>query len=84
MIDLAVTKQIWIYARRSSTDAGAQTVIVAINNGSEAAYVPIRFAGNAEFRSQLGATGNLLLRGGAGEVHLPAHSAEIYAGSQTR
>jgi glycosidase len=80
MIDLAVTKQIWIYARRSRTNA----VIVAINNGSEAADVPIRFAGNAEFRSQLGATGNLLLRGGAGEVHLPAHSAEIYAGSQTR
>jgi hypothetical protein len=32
----------------------------------------------------LGVTGNLVLRGGAGQVHLPAHSAEIYAGSPMR
>jgi glycosidase len=80
MIDLAVTKQIWVYSRKS----GTSTVIVAINNGSDAADVAIHLAGDAEFRSQLGATGNLLLHGGAGEIHLPAHSAEIYAGSQTR
>lgn len=80
MVDLAVTKQIWVYSRKS----GTSTVIVAINNGSDAADVAIHLAGDAEFRSQLGATGNLLLHGGAGEIHLPAHSAEIYAGSQTR
>lgn len=80
MIDLAVTKQTWIYARQS----GTEKVIIAINNGSDNANIPVRFGGDAEFQSQLGVTENLRLRGGAGEVHLPAHSTEIYAGAQTR
>jgi neopullulanase len=78
MINLAVAKQTWIYARQS----GTAKVIIAINNGSEDADLPVRFGGDAEFRSQLGVTENLRLRGGAGVVHLPAHSAEIYAGPQ--
>jgi glycosidase len=80
MIDLAVTNQTWVYARQSETG----TVIVAINNGAEPADIPVQFSSEAEFRSQLGVTGNLLLHGGGGTVHLPAHSAEIYAGSQPR
>jgi hypothetical protein len=80
MIELAVTKQAWVYARRSAF----ATVIVAINNGSDNADIPVHFGSDAEFRSQLGVTENLLLHGGAGVVHLSAHSAEIYAGPQTR
>jgi hypothetical protein len=45
MIDLAVTKQTWIYARQS----GTATVIVAINNGSDNADIPVHFGGDAEF-----------------------------------
>jgi neopullulanase len=84
MIDLAVAKQTWVYLRQTGTDAATQAVIVAINNGSEAVDIPIRFGGDAEFQSQLGVSAKLLLRGGAGELHLPAHSAEIYASSRMR
>jgi hypothetical protein len=84
MIDLTVTKQTWVYARRNGTDAVTQAVIVALNNGSDNADIPVRFGGDAEFHSQLGVTENLLLRGGAGVVHLPARSAEIYAGPKTQ
>ncbi|MFL6351613.1 MAG: alpha-amylase family glycosyl hydrolase [Bryobacteraceae bacterium] len=80
MIDLAVAKQIWVYARKSA----AGTVIVAINNGSDDADIPVRFEGDAEFHSQLAVTKNLVFRDGEAAVHLPAHSAEIYAGPQTR
>lgn len=80
MIDLAVTKQTWVYARQSGTSA----VIVAINNGPDAAEIPIRFGVDEEFRSQLRVTPDLLLSRGSGEVHLPAYSAEVYARSQTR
>jgi neopullulanase len=84
MIDLAVTKQIWIYARQIGTGASTQSVIVAINNGSDNAEVPVRFGADADLHSQLGVTENLRFQGGAAVVHLPAHSAEIYAGSQTQ
>ncbi|MGI8958290.1 MAG: alpha-amylase family glycosyl hydrolase [Bryobacteraceae bacterium] len=84
MINLAVTKQTWVYARESGTHGVNQAVIVAINNGSSDADVPIRFRVDAEFHSQLGVTENLVLRGGAGQVHLPAHSAEIYSDAQMR
>jgi glycosidase len=80
MTDLGVTNQTWVYARQSDSAA----VIVAINNGSEPADIPVQFGGQAEFHSQLGVTGNLLLHGGGGTVHLLAHSAEIYADSRTR
>jgi neopullulanase len=80
MIDLAVTKQTWVYARQN----GKSAAIVAINNSQEAVEIPIAFRGDREFQSQLGVTQNLLLSGGVGKIHLPAHSAEIYADSPMR
>jgi hypothetical protein len=80
MIDLAVTNQAWVYVRQSEMG----TVIIAINNGAEPTDIPVQFGSEAEFRSLLGVTGNLLLHDGGRTVHLPAHSAEIYAGSQAR
>jgi len=80
MIDLAVTKQTWAYARQSASG----TVIVAINNGSDPADIPIHFRSEGLLHSQLGVTGGLVLRSGSGEVHLPAYSAEIYDGTRAR
>jgi neopullulanase len=75
MIDLAVAKQTLVYARQNEKAAA----IVAINSSREAVEIPIAFGGDREFQSQLGVTGNLILSAGAGKIHLPAHSAEIYA-----
>lgn len=80
MIDLAVAKQTWIYLRQGGTSA----VIVAINNGPDDADILVRFGEEAEFHSQLGVAKNLLFRGGVSQIHLAAHSAEIYADPQTQ
>jgi hypothetical protein len=72
---LAVAKQTLVYARQNEKAAA----IVAINSSREAVEIPIAFGGDREFQSQLGVTGNLILSAGAGKIHLPAHSAEIYA-----
>ena len=75
LIDLAVSEKTWTFARES---AGG-TVIVAINNGDDAADIAIPYSSDGVFVNQLGVAGDLKIRGGTGTVRIPAHSAEIYA-----
>ncbi len=75
MTNLAVAKQAWVYLRKSQSG----TVIVAINNGTEAADVPVRFgAANEQFHSRLRAAGDLAFHGGEATIHLPGRKAEIW------
>ncbi len=81
MISLAETSQTWVYARRGKSG----TVVVALNNGADAADMTIRIGGqNDVFRSLLGTTDNLVLRDGTGSIHLATLSAEIYTNSFAR
>lgn len=74
MIDLAVTARTWAYARQS----GAETAIVVINNGPEAADVAVPFSSDGTFAGRLGKSEKLVVLNGNGSVHLPAYSAEVY------
>jgi glycosidase len=76
--DLGVTDNTWAFARTSGPD----TVIVAFNNGAAPANVAIRYGRDGEFTGQLDATATLSIRNGQGTVHLPEHSAEIFAGEK--
>jgi glycosidase len=75
LIDLAVGSDTWAYAR----EAADRTVIVAINNGSDAVDLAVPFERDGEFTGQLGVAHALKIANGRGSVHLPAHSAEVFA-----
>jgi glycosidase len=76
MMNLTVTKQAWVYLRKT----GPGTVIVALNNGTDAADIPVRFGANEQFHSRLGVTGDLAFHGGQVTIHLPPRKAEIWVG----
>ncbi len=78
-IDLAVGKNTWAYARETAN----QTVVVAINNGSDAVDLIIPFERDGEFTGQLGVAHALNIANGKGSVHLSAHSAEVFTGSDS-
>ncbi len=75
MISLTETEQTWAYARQS----GSSTVIVVFNNGNGPADITVHLGEDAgTFRACLGAGSGLRLQHGAGTIHLPANTAEIY------
>lgn len=78
MISLTESKQAWAYARR---DMGG-TVIVALNNDSQAVNLQIPLPGTtAVYRSLLGTSRNAVFHNGLASIELPPRTAEIYAAS---
>jgi glycosidase len=75
-VDLGVTDNTWAFART----IGPESVIVAFNNGASPGGVVIRYSRDGDFTGQLGSAATLSIRNGRGTAHLPAHSAEIFAG----
>jgi neopullulanase len=75
MRNLTVSKQAWVYLRRSP----AGTVIVALNNGTGAVSIPVRFDSDKQFHSRLGLSGDLIFQAGQAIIHLPGRKAEIWA-----
>ena len=67
---IAVDSKTWIYARGN--------VIVGLNNSAAAADVGIKFA-DGDYMARIGSDEILHVEGGAGRIHLAAHSAEIFS-----
>ncbi|MBV8552342.1 MAG: cyclomaltodextrinase N-terminal domain-containing protein [Acidobacteriaceae bacterium] len=74
LVDLAVTKNTWVYAREST----AGTAIIVINNSTAAADISIPYIREGTYESRLAGTKPLTIAAGSGTVHLPAFSADIY------
>jgi neopullulanase len=77
-VDLGVTDNTWAFARTSGPDA----VIVVFNNGAAPADVAVQYKRDGDLTGQLGTAATLSIRNGEGTVHLPAHTAGIFASAK--
>lgn len=74
-VDLGVTDHTWVYERAS----GAESVIVALNNGGNPENISVSRKRDGDFAGRLGNVEKLSIHNGAGAIHLPPHSVEIFA-----